>query len=97
MKANRLPGGINYHDRHRQKQNRKTTSGPAGCAPEGWPRHSRPIEIPPDIAAKCDGPNQFEKVDRLFRSVISVPKATIDEAEQKWKQERARKRAKKTA
>jgi len=58
-----------------------------------------PVQLrsPPDIAAKCDGPNQFEKVDRLFRSVISVPKATIDEAEQKWKQERARKRAKKTA
>src|SRR5258708_3101316 len=34
-----------------------------------------PLDIPPDIAAKCTGPGQFEKFDRLFRSVISVPKA----------------------
>jgi hypothetical protein len=42
-------------------------------------------------------PNQFEKFDRLFRSVISVPKADIDKAETKWKQARAKKRAKRTA
>jgi hypothetical protein len=64
----------------------KTPSGP-----------TRPIDIPPDIAVKCDGPNQFEKFDRLFRSVISVPKADIDQAETKWKQARAKKRAKRTA
>jgi hypothetical protein len=57
---------------------------------------SQPLEIPPDIAAKCDGPKQFEKFDRLFRSVISVPKADIDKAEAKWRQERAKKRAKKS-
>ena len=59
------------------------------------PGHSKPIQIPPNIAAKCDGPNQFEKFDRLFRSVIAVPKAKIDKAEQKWKREQAtKKRAK---
>lgn len=55
---------------------------------------TRPIDIPPEIAAKCDVPNQFENFDRLFRSVISVPKATIDKAEQKWKRDRAKKRPK---
>jgi hypothetical protein len=57
--------------------------------------HERPLDIPPDIAAKCTGPGQFERFDRLFRSVISVPKADIVKAEAKWKQDRAKKRAKK--
>ena len=56
----------------------------------------RPMVIPDDIAAKCDGPNQFERFDALFRAVIAVPKTDIDKAEEKWKAERARKkRAKK--
>ncbi len=56
-----------------------------------------PMVIPPDIAAKCNGPNQFERFDALFRTVIAVPKADIDKAEAKRKAERARKkRAKKT-
>jgi hypothetical protein len=61
----------------------------------GWMKsqpRTAPLEIPPDIAAKCTGPDQFEKFDRLFRSVISVPKADIDKAEAKWRQERAKKR-----
>ena len=57
-----------------------------------------PMVIPDDIATKCDGPNQFERFDALFRAVIAVPKATIDKAEAKWKAERAKKkRAKKPA
>jgi hypothetical protein len=52
--------------------------------------------IPPEITAKCDGPNQFERFDALFRAVIAVPKADIDKTEAKWKADRARKkRAKK--
>jgi hypothetical protein len=53
---------------------------------------SGPIAIPPDIAAKCDSPNQFENFDRLFRTVIAAPKSAIDKAEAKWKRSRARKR-----
>ena len=30
-----------------------------------------PISIPEDIATRCDGPDQFEKFDALFRTVIS--------------------------
>jgi hypothetical protein len=60
--------------------------------------HSVPLAIPPEIAAKCDGPNQFENFDRLFRTVIAAPKSAIDKAEAKWKRARARKkRAKKAA
>ena len=51
---------------------------------------SSPITIPPDLAAKCDGPNQFENFDKLFRAVIAVPKAAIDKEEAKWKRARAK-------
>jgi len=54
------------------------------------PGHTTPLEIPPDIAAKCTGPGQFEKFDRLFRSVIAVPKSDIVKAEAKWKRDRAK-------
>jgi hypothetical protein len=50
------------------------------------------ISIPEDIAAKCDGPDQFQKFDKLFRSVIAVPKAALDKAESKWKRNQAKKR-----
>ena len=31
-----------------------------------------PISIPDDIAAKCDGPEQFQKFDRMFRKVLTA-------------------------
>ena len=62
-----------------------------------FPQPARPINIPPDVAAKCDAPSQFENFDRLFRSVIAVPKTVIDRREQDWKKAKAKKRAKKTA
>ena len=52
-----------------------------------------PISIPPDIAAKCDGPDQFQNFDRIFRAVIAAPKAAVDKAEAKWKRKQAKKRA----
>ena len=51
-----------------------------------------PIAIPPEIAANCDGPDQFERFDRLFRAVIVTPKKTIDKAEKKWKRRQEKKR-----
>ena len=53
-------------------------------------RSSTPITIPDDIAAKCDGPDQFERFDRLFRAVIATPKAEIDKRETNWKRKRAK-------
>jgi hypothetical protein len=55
------------------------------------------IAIPADIAAKCDGPGQFERFDSLFRAVIAVPKKTIDKRERAWKRQQEKKRAKRTA
>jgi hypothetical protein len=34
---------------------------------------SPPLEITPEIAAKCDGPEQFSKFDRLVRNVLGIP------------------------
>jgi hypothetical protein len=53
----------------------------------------RQISIPEDIAARCDGPDQFEKFDNLFRTVIATPKAQIDKQEAKWKRAQAKKRS----
>jgi hypothetical protein len=58
---------------------------------------NRPVKIPAEIAAKCDGPDQFEKFDRLFRGVIAVPKAALEKEEKKWKQKQKRKREKKSS
>jgi hypothetical protein len=57
---------------------------------------SKPIVISDELAAKCDGPDQFERFDRMFRTVIAVPKAEIDKREAKWKQAR-KKRTKKAS
>jgi hypothetical protein len=38
------------------------------------PQSSQPMEITPEIAAKCSGPDQFSKFDSLFRKVIAHPK-----------------------
>jgi len=55
---------------------------------------SRPINLHPETIAKCDGPDQLETFDRLFRSVIAVPKAKVQKAEAKWSNARAKKRRK---
>jgi len=56
---------------------------------------SRPIVLSETTIAKCDAPDQFENFDRLFRSVIAVPKTTIEKEEAKWKRKQERKRTKK--
>ena len=57
-----------------------------GCTPA-------PIAIPPDIAAKCDGPNQFDTFDRGVRAFLAVPKSAVlkDEAKAKRRRKRAKK------
>jgi hypothetical protein len=32
------------------------------------------MEVTPELAAKCSGPDQFAKFDALFRKVIGHPK-----------------------
>jgi len=52
----------------------------------------KPISIPPEIAARCDGPVQFQKFDQLLRTVIAVPHSEIVRREQEWKKSRAKKK-----
>jgi uncharacterized protein (TIGR03435 family) len=56
----------------------------------------RPINLHPETIAKCDGPEQFETFDRLFRSVIAVPKAAVEKSEAKWKRKQEKKRTRKS-
>jgi hypothetical protein len=46
---------------------------------------TRPLEIPPEIAVRCDGPDQAGTFDRGIRAFLAVPKAAVlkDEARTK--------------
>ena len=44
-----------------------------------------PISISDDLAARCDGPNQFETFDRGVRAFLAVPKSAVLKAEAKDK------------
>ena len=50
-----------------------------------------------DIAARCEGPNQFENFDRAVRASLSVSKEAILKEEARQKRFRAKRRAKKSA
>lgn len=39
---------------------------------------SEPMEITSKIAAKCSGPDQFSKFDRLVKNVLAMPKVKAD-------------------
>ncbi|MBV9759824.1 MAG: hypothetical protein JO340_04600 [Acidobacteriaceae bacterium] len=52
----------------------------------------KPISIPDELAARCTGPDQFERFDKLFRAVIAVPHEQIVKEEKKWKRARATRR-----
>jgi len=49
-----------------------------------------PISIPPEIAAKCDAPNQAETFDRGVRAFLAVPKIAILKEEAKAKRRKKR-------
>ena len=56
-----------------------------------------PIEIPADIAAKCDGPDQFERFDQMVSALVAVPKSAIAKEEKKYQRSRAKKKRAKSA
>ncbi|HEY4360049.1 MAG TPA: hypothetical protein VGN17_03730 [Bryobacteraceae bacterium] len=58
--------------------------------------HAKPISIPPDIAARCDGPDQFHNFDALVSALIAVPKSAIVKEEKKYQRKRARIKRSKT-
>jgi hypothetical protein len=49
------------------------------------------------IAARCDGPDQFQNFDRAFRHSLTIPKAAVVKEEARQKKARARRRAKPTS
>jgi len=54
----------------------------------------KPIPKPtPELIAQCDAENQFSNFERVFRKVMSVPKAEVLKREAKEKHRNARKRA----
>lgn len=55
------------------------------------PATPKAIDIPPDIAARCDGPDQAERMDGVFRAVISVPHSAVLKDTRKRKAARAKK------
>jgi len=56
----------------------------------------KPIPKPtPELIAQCDADNQFGNFERVFRSVMSVPKAEVLKRETKDLHRNKRKRARK--
>jgi hypothetical protein len=37
----------------------------------------KPISIPPELVARCDGSGQAERMDAALRAVLSVPHSSI--------------------
>jgi hypothetical protein len=57
---------------------------------------NKPIPHPTDeLNAKCDANNQFSNFERVFRSVMAVPKTEVLKQEKKELHRNARKRARK--
>ena len=50
----------------------------------------RPIQIPDDIAARCVGPDQAERMDRALRAVIGTPHTAVTKDTKKRARSRAR-------
>jgi hypothetical protein len=56
----------------------------------------KPIPKPTEgLKERCDADNQFSNFDRLFRKVMSVPKAEVLKQEKQEIHRNARKRARK--
>ena len=59
-------------------------------------KQERPIPEPSEeLKAQCNAENQFDNFERVFRKVMSVPKAEVLKREAKEKHRNARKRARK--
>lgn len=54
----------------------------------------KPISISPELAARCDGNDQAERMDAAFRAVLTVPHSAVLQDTEKRKQDRAKKQKK---
>ncbi len=48
-----------------------------------------------DLSVRCEGPDQFQNFDRMFRHSLTIPKAAVIKEEARLKRLRARRRGKK--
>jgi hypothetical protein len=53
-------------------------------------RQAKPISIPPELAARCDGNDQAERMDKAFRAVLSTPHSAVMKDTAKRKKARAK-------
>lgn len=53
--------------------------------------NTKPISIPPELAARCNGSDQAERMDKAFRAVLSVPHSAVMKDTAKRKRARAKK------
>lgn len=51
-----------------------------------------PEGITDELKAKCNADNQFDRFDRVFRQVVSVPKTAIDREDARQKRLKAKKK-----
>lgn len=56
-------------------------------------QQTKPITISPELAARCEGTDQAERMDAAFRAVFSVPHSAVLKDTAKRKRTRARARA----
>ena len=53
----------------------------------------KPIQISPELAARCDGNDQAERMDAAFRAVLKVPHSAVLKDTGKRKRARAKRKA----
>jgi len=51
----------------------------------------KPISIPPELAARCDGNDQAKRMDAAFRAILSTPHSAVTKDTAKRRRARARK------
>jgi hypothetical protein len=57
-------------------------------------QESKPIQISPELAARCDGNDQAERMDKAFRAVLSTPHSAVIKDTAKRKRTREKKSVK---
>jgi hypothetical protein len=55
------------------------------------PQNSKPIQISPELLARCNGPDQAERMDAAFSAVLKVPRSVVLKDTAKRKRARAKK------
>ena len=53
----------------------------------------KPITISPELAARCDGNDQTERMGKAFRAVLNTPHSAVEANTKKRKRAREKKRS----